>query len=185
MKQRILNLPKIYFLLLAIIIGSFFVRAYRLHDLLGFYYDQGRDALVIWKLWHEGKLFLIGPVTGLAGIFLGPFYYYLIAPFYLLGKGDPVIPALFLAGLTTTAVLVLYVLGSSFHSKTAGIVASGLCDLKQDERLDLLYTLYEADPPHKHRLDAWLARQEGIGIVEETATFGGITVERRTRIDNE
>lgn len=60
-----------------------------------------------------------------------------------------------------------------------------LCGLKQDERLDLLYTLYEADPPHKHRLDAWLARQEGIGIVEEVATFGGITVERRTRINNE
>jgi len=44
-----------------------------------------------------------------------------------------------------------------------------------------LYTLYEIDPPHPERLDAWLARQDGIGKVEETVKFGGITVERRER----
>ena len=47
----------------AIFLGSlglgFFVRIYRLDQLIGFYFDQGRDALVIWRLWHEGKLFLI------------------------------------------------------------------------------------------------------------------------------
>ena len=64
----------VYFLLTIILVGAFFIRAYRTGDLLRFYFDQGRDALVIWKLWHEGKPFLIGPVTGLAGIFLGPFY---------------------------------------------------------------------------------------------------------------
>ena len=77
-------------------IVALFVRIYRTEALLRFYFDQGRDALVIWRLLHEGKFFLIGPVTGLDGIFLGPFYYYLIAPLYLLGGGSPVAPAVFL-----------------------------------------------------------------------------------------
>lgn len=123
-KTEVLNHRKTYFLLLIIILLSFFVRVYRTRDLLGFYYDQGRDALVVWRLWHDGKLFLVGPVTGLAGIFLGPFYYYLIAPIYLVGGGDPVFPAVFLASLATIATLFLFVLGQEFHSREAGIIAA-------------------------------------------------------------
>ena len=91
--------PANYILLATILILALFVRVYRTEDLLGFYYDQGRDAKVIWRLWHEGRPFLIGPVTGLQGIFLGPFYYYLIAPFYLISGGNPALPAYFLAFL--------------------------------------------------------------------------------------
>lgn len=114
----------IYVLLATILLAAFFIRVYRQNDLLGFYYDQGRDALVIWKLWNEGKPFLIGPITGLKGIFLGPFYYYLIAPLYLIGGGDPVYPAVFLAFLSTLALLVIYCLGWKMHSRAAGIIAA-------------------------------------------------------------
>src|SRR3989344_6030653 len=116
----------IYVLLTAILLGAFFVRAFRVQDLLAFYFDQGRDALVIWKLWHEGKPFLIGPVTGLAGIFLGPFYYYLIAPFYLIGGGSPVYPAVFLALLTTIAIGVTYYLGWQIQSRVTGLIAAAI-----------------------------------------------------------
>lgn len=112
-----------YILLTTLLLIAFFLRVYRQSDLLGFYYDQGRDALVIWNLWHEGKLFLVGPVTGLEGIFLGPFYYYLIAPFYLLGKGNPIYPAIFLAFLSTVAIYMLYILGTKIHSRRAGFIA--------------------------------------------------------------
>ncbi|MBU0570261.1 glycosyltransferase family 39 protein [Patescibacteria group bacterium] len=113
-----------YILLATILTLAFFVRVYRVDDLLRFYYDQGRDALVIWKLWHEGRPFLIGPVTGLQGIFLGPFYYYLIAPFYLIGGGNPVYPAVFLSFLSTLAILMLYVLGKEMYSRATGIFAA-------------------------------------------------------------
>src|SRR3989344_4362285 len=116
----------VYFLLTIILVGAFFIRAYRTGDLLRFYFDQGRDALVIWKLWHEGKPFLIGPVTGLAGIFLGPFYYYLIAPFYLIGGGSPVYPAVFLALLTTIAIGVTYYLGWQIQSRVTGLIAAAI-----------------------------------------------------------
>jgi hypothetical protein len=51
------------------------------------------------------------------------------------------------------------------------------------KQLSLLYTLYEIDPPHPERLEAWLKRQEGIGKIEEEKSFGGITVQRRTRYE--
>lgn len=106
-----------------ILIIGFFLRIYRVNDVLGFYYDQGRDALVIWDFLYEGKLFLIGPTTGIAGIFRGPFYYYLIAPFYFLGGGDPIWPAIFLALLSIASFLPLFYLASLSQSKTTGIFA--------------------------------------------------------------
>lgn len=125
-KKEIIGNRLIYFVLFLILVLSLFVRVYRTEDLLRFYYDQGRDALVVWRLFNEGKLFLVGPVTGLAGIFLGPFYYYLIAPFYLIGGGSPVGPAVFLAVASTLAVLMLYILGWKFHSRAAGIIAAAI-----------------------------------------------------------
>jgi len=103
---------------------ALFVRVYRQNELLGFYYDQGRDALVVWDLWHKARPFLIGPVTGLPGIFLGPFYYYLIAPLYLMGGGNPLYPSVFLGFLTVAAVYFLYRLGEKMHSRTAGLISA-------------------------------------------------------------
>ena len=51
-----------------------------------------------------------------------------------------------------------------------------------DNQVPLLYTMYEIDPPHPERLDAWLARQKGIGKVIYSYTIGGITIQIRERI---
>src|SRR3990167_8513267 len=103
LKSEIQNNKLVYVLLTAILLGGFFLRVYRIDQVLGFYFDQGRDANVIWDLWHKGKFFLIGPTTGIAGIFRGPLYYYLIAPFYLIGGGDPIWPSIFLSFTTMLA----------------------------------------------------------------------------------
>ena len=60
-----------YILFTAILFLALFVRIYRVGDLTGFYYDQGRDALVIWKFWHEGKFFLVLPCVRTCGNFFG------------------------------------------------------------------------------------------------------------------
>lgn len=123
LKKEINGAPFFYGALGGLLIVSFIIRVYRTEDLLRFYYDQGRDALIIWRLWNEGKLFLTGPVTGLPGIFLGPAYYYLIAFFYLLGGGNPVYPSVLLSFLSVLALVVIYALGKEMHSKTAGFFA--------------------------------------------------------------
>jgi 4-amino-4-deoxy-L-arabinose transferase-like glycosyltransferase len=112
----------VYIFLFSILLFGFLLRIYRINSLLGFYYDQGRDALVIWDLITKGKTFLIGPTTGLAGIFRGPYYYYLISPFYFLGNGNPVWPSIFLSFTTVLAGLIGYYLGSKFQNKATGII---------------------------------------------------------------
>jgi len=114
---------KVIYVLLAIaLLTGLFVRTYRTDQILGFYYDQGRDALKVWDFWHKGDLMLIGPTTGIAGILRGPFYFYLIAPFYLLGGGNPVVPAYFLAFISMIAILLAYYLGYKAHSRAAGLL---------------------------------------------------------------
>lgn len=116
---------KIIYLLLLVVLGfGLFLRVYNLNALLGFYYDQGRDALTIWDLWHLGNIPFIGPVTGIAGIFRGPFYYYLIAPFYLIGKGNPVWPSVFLSITTVIASGFMYYLGFKIQDRVTGLIAA-------------------------------------------------------------
>ena len=108
---------------------AFFLRTYRTGDLLGFYYDQGRDAKIIWDLWHNGKFFMIGPTTGIEGIFLGPFFYYFIAPFYILGNGNPVIPAVWLAFVNVVGIYIVYRVGKDYFSESTGIIAAFLISI--------------------------------------------------------
>jgi len=101
-----------------------FMRLYRQGDLLGFYYDQGRDALkaadiLTFKDWPA-----IGPTTGLSGIFLGPFWFYLIAPFYWLGRGDPSVAAGFVGLIDSLTIILLYLLGKRFFSQKVGFLAA-------------------------------------------------------------
>ncbi|MBI4058859.1 glycosyltransferase family 39 protein [Candidatus Microgenomates bacterium] len=110
--------------LVVILIAAFLLRVWRIDELLGFYYDQGRDAKIIWELWHQGKISLIGPTTGIEGIFRGPWYYWLIAPFYLLGNGNPVWPSVFLSLTTVAATLLIYVIGVMVGGRVTGIVAA-------------------------------------------------------------
>src|SRR3989338_282605 len=116
--KEIKSHPLAYIILMIILFSAFFIRTYRLNELLGFYYDQGRDALVIWDLWHKGKFFLVGPTTGIAGLFRGPWYYWLIAPFYLIGQGAPIWPAVFLVATSVAAVGLIYILATNIQDRT-------------------------------------------------------------------
>jgi len=110
------------FLILIIGVASF-LRFFRLKDFLGFWYDQGRDALVIWDMVFNGKFTLIGPQMGFTGIFRGGWYYYLIAPFYALDRGNPIPPYVFLIATTIIAIFVLYILGKNMGKPKAGLLA--------------------------------------------------------------
>jgi hypothetical protein len=54
--------------------------------------------------------------------------------------------------------------------------------LPLEENIPLLYTLYECDPDHPERLEAWLQRQITIGKVLKEEKFGCIVVQERQRI---
>jgi 4-amino-4-deoxy-L-arabinose transferase-like glycosyltransferase len=123
-KKEISSHKTIYIPLLFVILVSLFLRLFKLNQLLGFWYDQGRDALVIWRFFHEGKFFLIGPVTGIEGIFLGPFYYWLLTPLYFLGGGSPVFVAAILGWLSTLGVVLIYLMGKEVFGREVDLIAA-------------------------------------------------------------
>ncbi|MFH1289420.1 MAG: glycosyltransferase family 39 protein [Patescibacteria group bacterium] len=123
-KKEIKTDRKTYFLLLLILVFSFFFRVYRVGDLLGFYYDQGRDALKILEMIKFQDFPAIGPTTGIEGLFLGPFWFYLLAPFYFLGNGNPVVAAIAISFFDLGAIIMLFLIGREFFSKRVGLLAS-------------------------------------------------------------
>jgi 4-amino-4-deoxy-L-arabinose transferase-like glycosyltransferase len=126
MKKYLTPVNIILFLLLAF---ALFLRINHTGTILGFWYDQGRDAQVIWDFLHKGKFFLIGPTTGIEGIFRGPWYYWLIAPIYFISGGDPTLPAMFLAATTVVAIYFTYKIGERLGGVKTGLLAAFVTSL--------------------------------------------------------
>jgi len=86
---------------------------------LSFAYDQARDAFLVEEL-LSGDIKVLGPpVSGIPGLYHGVLYYYLIAPFYFLGGGNPIVPAYFLAFINSLGVVLAFVLSYVLIKKTA------------------------------------------------------------------
>jgi 4-amino-4-deoxy-L-arabinose transferase-like glycosyltransferase len=120
-KEKLLS-PNSLIVFLILSLASF-LRLYRISDYLTFLGDEGRDVLVVKHL-LEGDLTLLGPRASAGDFFLGPIYYYFMAPFLWLFNFDPVGPAIMigLSGIATT--FLVYWIGKEFFGQKAGIFAS-------------------------------------------------------------
>lgn len=101
---------------------------YRLYHILGymtFLGDEGRDVLIVYKILH-GNLTLLGPTASVGGFFLGPIYYYFMAPFLWLFNYNPVGPAVMVALFGIATVWLLYKVGKEFFGSSVGLIAAGL-----------------------------------------------------------
>lgn len=85
--------------------------------------DEGRDALVVYGILH-GKLTLLGPTASVGGFFLGPIYYYFMAPFLFLFNYNPVGPAVMVALFGVATVWLIFKVGSEFFGNKAAIIAA-------------------------------------------------------------
>ncbi|MCX6704624.1 MAG: glycosyltransferase family 39 protein [Candidatus Woesebacteria bacterium] len=112
------------YLLIAIMSLASFLRFFRINDLLGFWYDQGRDALVIWDMFHGIKFSLVGQMMGFTGILRGGWFYWLLTPFYALGRGNPIWPTFFLITTSVLAIFLLYKSGVEIGGKKVGIMSA-------------------------------------------------------------
>jgi len=87
--------------------------------------DEGRDVLVA-KGILEGHFTLLGPRASAGDFFLGPIYYYFMAPFLWLFRLDPVGPAVMVALIGIATVFLIYKVTKEFFSVKAAIIASSL-----------------------------------------------------------
>lgn len=125
MKFPGLKFSKEFFLVFLIIVVASFIRLYRISDYMTFLGDEGRDVLVA-KGILEGKLTLLGPRASAGDFFLGPIYYYFMAPFLWLFKLDPVGPAVMVALIGIATVFLIYKVTRELFSIKAAIIASSL-----------------------------------------------------------
>lgn len=107
-------------LIIAMGIGFAF-RFTNLASSLQFQADQGRDALVAYNI-LRGDIALIGPSTSVGDMFLGPLYYYFMAPFLLLFGLSPAGPAYAVAFLALLTIPLLFWIAKQwFGAGVAGL----------------------------------------------------------------
>lgn len=91
--------------------------------------DQGYDLLKIKEI-TEGNLTLlgprIGPYTQHATLYLGPFYYYLLAPFLLASRMDPIGASFAILASRLLTVVLVYLIVKKLFSKSAAIISASI-----------------------------------------------------------
>lgn len=113
------------YLILLILALSAFLRLYRIQDYMTFLGDEGRDVLVVYNILH-GRLTLLGPTSSVGGFFLGPIYYYFMAPFLWLFNYNPVGPAVMIALFGVATVWLIYKFCSDLFNPKIGLIAATL-----------------------------------------------------------
>lgn len=110
--------------ILFIILAGLFLRLYRISDFYMFLGDQGRDAVIVRRIILLQKFPLIGPPSSIGEVFLGPFYYYVVAPFLWLFQSNPVGLAIGVALLSAAASILIYYMVKKIVSKDVAIILS-------------------------------------------------------------
>ena len=124
--------PSKFYSLAAILIAGAFLRLYRISEHMTFLGDEGRDAIVVRRLIVEFDPILVGPGTSIGDMYLGPLYYYMMAPALFFANLSPEGPAIMVAILgVITIAFVWYVAREWFSSdkasgEIAGLVAASL-----------------------------------------------------------
>lgn len=115
------HFPFIIVLLLAI-----FLRVYRLDELTTFGGDQGQDFLVVKEMVLYHKWTLIGIKTSIAPFFQGPLYLYMLYPFFLLFRLEPIAGPIAAVVVSTASIILLYLTVKKYFSKKIALFSMAL-----------------------------------------------------------
>jgi len=128
--KRILNWikknRKEFWILFIILVIAGILRLYKIDQFMTFLGDEGRDVIIVRRLFTELHPPLIGPGTSIGNMYLGPLYYYMMAPALFLAGFSPVGPAVQVAILGIATVFLVWFSGREWFGKTAGLIAAGL-----------------------------------------------------------
>lgn len=119
-----LNLIRRNWAIITIVLIASFCRLYRIGDYMEFLGDQGRDVVIVRDFLRNGNLFFIGPQTSIGNMYLGPYYYYLIAPALLASNFDPIGPAILIAIIGIVSVYLLFWITNRWFDQETAIIAS-------------------------------------------------------------
>src|SRR4030043_278441 len=117
------NKKEFIFLVLILVIGAFF-RLFKISEYMTFLGDEGRDVIIVRRLLVNFDPILVGPGTSIGDMYLGPLYYYLMAPALFLAGFSPVGPAVMVALFGVATIFLVWYTARIWFGKTASIVSS-------------------------------------------------------------
>lgn len=102
------------------------LRFWEIPNYMTFLGDEGRDALVLLNIFQDGKFTLLGPSASVGGFFLGPAYYYLVIPGFLLFGMSPVGMSFEVALLGLISVIIFFWLTNKYLGFLSAITSTAL-----------------------------------------------------------
>lgn len=112
-------------LAIILLVGAF-LRLYRIDEYMTFLGDEGRDVIVVRRLLVNLDPILVGPGTSIGNMYLGPLYYYMMAPALLLAGFSPVGPAVMIALLGVATIFFVWYIARQWFGEKAAVIASSL-----------------------------------------------------------
>ncbi|MEK7112163.1 MAG: glycosyltransferase family 39 protein, partial [Patescibacteria group bacterium] len=116
--------PKEAIILGVIILVAAFLRLHKISEYMTFLGDEGRDAIIVRRLLVNFDPILIGPGTSIGNMYLGPLYYYMMAPALFLANYSPVGPSVQIALLGVGTTFFIWYIARRWFGKTAGVVSA-------------------------------------------------------------
>lgn len=111
-------------ILIIILITGLFFRTYKLVERFGFGHDADLYSWIVKDIVIDHHLRLVGQITSAEGIFIGPLFYYLLTPFYLISGMDPIGSAYLIPLIGILTILSYYFIFSKLFNKQVGILAA-------------------------------------------------------------
>ncbi len=125
-KEWASNNKKEFVLLVLVLLVASVLRLWRIDEYLPFLGDEGRDVRVVRRFLTNFDLMFIGPRTSIGDMYLGPLYYYLIAPFLLLWNFSPTGPAVFVSLVSVSTVFLVWYIVREWFGKYGALAAAFL-----------------------------------------------------------
>src|SRR5574341_1124708 len=104
-----------------------FLRLYELEERIAFGWDQVQNSWVMKDMIIDHKFPLEGMVArGNSGFYIGPAYYYLLAPFYYLFRLDPIANGFFAATVAIMTFMTVYLVTKKLFTIRVALFAIAL-----------------------------------------------------------
>ncbi len=115
---------KKYWLLITILLIGLFLRVYKPLQLYMYGHDQDLAGWIVKDIIVNGHLRLIGQETSSQGVFIGPLFYYLQIPFYLLTKMDSMGTIILVTLLGMFSIFSFFFCFSKIFGKKVGLISA-------------------------------------------------------------
>ncbi len=124
--KRIFVFVKRHFIFLSVFFLALLLRSFKLDTLTTFGGDQGMDFIVVRDMVLYHKWTLLGIKTSISPFFQGPLYLYILFPFFVFLRLDPLAGAIGAITISMSTLILIYLTGRKYFSKKVALFSSAL-----------------------------------------------------------